>query len=86
MDEIAFLRITPLGGFDSRTLIAQRVIVRGKRDIKGIIPLPKLMFLFEEDNKKYIDMKDLHIDVGMSKEKVSKYVKIRDAVSMDQNL
>lgn len=52
IDKDGFLRITPLGGFDLRTLISQRVIVHGKRDIKGIIPLPKPMFLPEENDKK----------------------------------
>jgi endoglucanase len=85
IDKDGFLRITPLGGFDSRTLIAQRVIVHGKRDIKGIIPLPKPMFLPEENDKNYRDLKDLYIDVGMDKEEVAKYVKVGDIVSLDQN-
>ena len=84
IDKDGFLRITPLGGFDPRTLIAQRVIVHGKRDIKGVIP-PKPKFLSEENDKKYIDLKELYIDVGMDKEEVLKYVNVGDVVSLDQN-
>ncbi len=84
IDKDGFLRITPLGGFNPRTLIAQRVIIHGKRDIKGIIS-PKPKFLSEEDDKKYIDVKELYIDVGMGKEEVSKYVNVGNVVSLDQN-
>ena len=86
IDKNGFLKMTPLGGFNPRTLISQRVIVHGERDIKGIIPLPKpIRSLSEEENKKYIGMEDLYINVGMGKEEVAKYVKVGDVVSLDQN-
>jgi len=82
IDKNGFLKMTPLGGFDSRTLISQRVIVHGERDIKGIIPLPKPK---QVSLSKHIDIEELYINVGMSKKEVAKYVKVGDVVSLDQN-
>ena len=37
IEDEGFLRIHTLGGFDPKTLTAQRVIVHGKKDIIGVI-------------------------------------------------
>jgi len=37
IDEKGFLRFVPLGGFDPKTLTAQRVIVHGKKDLIGVM-------------------------------------------------
>ena len=37
IDENGFLRFHTLGGFDPKTLTAQRVIVHGKKDIIGVM-------------------------------------------------
>lgn len=37
IDEEGFIRFIPLGGFDPKTLTAQRVIIHGKKDIIGVM-------------------------------------------------
>jgi endoglucanase len=36
-DKTGFLRIHPIGGFDPETLIAQRVMVHGKKKLPGVL-------------------------------------------------
>ena len=37
IDDNGFLRFHTLGGFDPKTLTAQRVIVHGKKDLVGVM-------------------------------------------------
>ena len=37
IDEDGFIRFHPLGGFDPKTLTAQRVVIHGKKDIIGVM-------------------------------------------------
>jgi len=85
IDKDGFLRFVPIGGFDPRTLIAQRVIVHGRKDVGGVIAPEPTWLLDKEDRKKVLQIKDLFIDVGMRREEVSKIVSIGDVVSLDQD-
>jgi len=51
IDKDGFLRFVPIGKFDPRTLVAQRVIVHGKKDIRGVIA-PQPPHLLDEEEKK----------------------------------
>ncbi len=85
VDKDGFLRFSPVGGFDPKTLIAQRVIVHGREDIGGVIGSKPIHILEEEERKKPPKIKDLFIDVGLNKEEVSKLVKPGDFVTLDRN-
>src|SRR5690606_3132879 len=37
IDDKGFLRFNPVGGFDPRTLVAQRVVVHGREDLVGVL-------------------------------------------------
>ena len=37
IDDKGFIKFLPLGGFDAKTLTAQRVIVHGKKDLIGVM-------------------------------------------------
>ena len=39
VDDEGFLRVVPLGGFDPKTKIAQRVIVHGREDLLGVMEI-----------------------------------------------
>jgi len=82
IDDKGFLRIQPLGGFDPRTLMAQRVTVMGKVDLPGVIGSKPVHILTEEERKKHLDIKDYFIDLGLPKEKVVELVSIGDPVTM----
>jgi len=85
IDKDGFLRFAPVGGFDPRTLIAQRVVVHGVKDIGGVIGSKPIHILEEEEKKKATKIKDLFIDVGLKKEEVSKIVKPGDFVTLDRD-
>jgi len=85
IDKEGFLRFVPVGGFDPKTLIAQRVVVHGRKDIGGVIGSKPIHILEEEERKKVPKIKDLFIDVGLKKDEVSKIVKPGDFVTLDRN-
>ncbi len=82
IDDKGFLRIQPLGGFDPRTLMAQRVTVLGKKDLPGVIGSKPVHILTDEERKKHLDIRDYFIDLGLPKEKVVELVTIGDPVTM----
>jgi endoglucanase len=86
IDDKGFMRIHALGGFDPRTLMAQRVTVMGKRDLPGIIGSKPVHILTEEEKKKSLDIKDYFVDVGLPKEQVEELVQIGDPVTMHRKM
>lgn len=74
-----FLKILPLGGWWSHTILAQRVVIRtSKGDVIGVIGSKPPHGLPEEERKKLIDIKDMVVDVGATSSfDVSKKLKIR---------
>ncbi|TRO51331.1 M42 family peptidase [Candidatus Bathyarchaeota archaeon] len=62
-----YLTFNPLGGWWDQVLLAQKVIVRGKKgDIVGIIASKPPHILPMEDRKKIVERKDMFIDIGAS--------------------
>jgi putative aminopeptidase FrvX len=84
IDRDGFVRFMPIGGFDPRTLIAQRVIIHGQRDIKGVIAPQPNWILNEIERQKVLDIKELIIDTGMDRETISNLVSIGDVISLAQ--
>ena len=82
IEDGGFLRIQPVGGFDPRTLMAQRVTVLGKEDLPGVIGSKPIHILTDDEKKKTLEIKDFFIDLGMGKEKVDELVKVGDPVTM----
>lgn len=86
IDEQGFLRFHTLGGFDPKTLTAQRVIVHGKKDLVGVMGSKPIHVMSTEEKTKLPKTTDFFIDMGMSKEEVVKYVTIGDPVTRDREL
>ncbi|GAB3650989.1 M42 family metallopeptidase [Echinicola sediminis] len=86
IDENGFLRFHTLGGFDPKTLTAQRVIVHGKKDLIGVMGSKPIHVMTQEERNKLPKTTDYFIDLGMSKEEVEKYVQIGDPVTRDREL
>jgi len=82
IEDKGFLRIQPVGGFDPRALMAQRVTVMGKKDLPGVIGSKPIHILTDEERKKTLEIKDYFIDLGLSKEEVTKLVKVGDPVTL----
>lgn len=96
MDEIGFivsfieketglLRIHPLGGFDPKTLISQRVTVHGETaKLIGCIGSKPIHTMTEEEKKKLPELKDLFVDLGLPEERVRELVSLGDMVTLRQ--
>lgn len=86
IDKDGFLRFHTLGGFDPKTLTAQRVIVHGKKDIIGVMSSKPIHVMTAEERTKIPKTTDYFIDLGMSKEEVEKIVSIGDPVTREREL
>src|SRR5262245_19273662 len=51
VDDDGFIRFTPLGGFDAKTLTAQRVVVHGTRDLLGVMGTKPVHIMTAEERK-----------------------------------
>ena len=84
-EETGFLRINPVGAFDPRTLIAQRVAVHARGGtIYGLIGIKPVHILTEEERKKTPEMKDLFADIGLSGKEAKEQVRVGDPVTLVQ--
>lgn len=81
VDDKGFLRILPVGGFDPRTLMAQKVVVHGKKDLSGVIGSKPVHVLSEEEKKKVLKVEDYFIDLGLPGDRVKKLVSVGDPVT-----
>lgn len=62
-----FLRFQTLGGWWEHVMLAQRVVVKGRKgDVPGIIGAKPPHLLSPDDRKKMVEKKDMFIDVGAS--------------------
>jgi putative aminopeptidase FrvX len=86
IDEKGYLRFTTLGGFDPKTLTAQRVLVHGKEDLVGVMGTKPIHVMEEEERKKLPKTKDFFIDLGMSKEEVEEKVHVGAPVTREREL
>ena len=86
IDEKGFLRFLPLGGFDPKTLTAQRVIVHGRKDVLGVLGCKPIHIMKPEERKNVIPINEYFVDTGMSKEEVERYVAIGDPISRERQL
>lgn len=82
-----FLRIAPTGGWDTRQMASQRVVVHTENgDFKGLLMQgvkPKHLLGAGEGGKE-MTMDDYFIDIGMSGEQAKSKVQIGDGVTMDR--
>ncbi|MBK7181591.1 MAG: M42 family metallopeptidase [Bacteroidetes bacterium] len=86
IDENGFLRFIPLGGFDPKTLTAQRVIVHGKKDVIGVMGSKPIHMMSAGEREKIVPISDYFIDLGLSKKEVDKIVSVGDTVTRQREL
>lgn len=86
VDDKGFVRFTTLGGFDPKTLTAQRVVVHGKKDIIGVMGTKPIHVMTPEERNKMPKIKDYYIDLGMPKEKVQGIVSVGDPITREREL
>lgn len=86
IDEQGFLRFIPLGGFDPKTLTAQRVVVHGKKDIIGVMGSKPFHVMSPAERERMIPITDYFIDLGLSKKEVDKLVSVGDTITREREL
>lgn len=96
MDEISFvvrsihkdgfLYFHPLGGFDPRVLVAQRVKVYGKKVLDGVIGIKAAHFTTPEERQKVTPLQELFIDVGLPAEELRELVHVGDCITLEREL
>jgi putative aminopeptidase FrvX len=75
IDREGFLRFVPIGGWDTRILLGQPVIIRSESGnvFNGIIGSKPPHLTTASERKKLVEIKDMYIDIGMfSKEEVER--------------
>jgi len=83
IDDKGFLRFLPLGGFDPKTLTAQRVIVHGRKDVLGVLGCKPIHIMKPEERKNVIPLNEYFVDTGMTKEEVEKWIRVGDPIGLD---
>jgi endoglucanase len=86
IDSDGFVRVIPLGGFDAKTLTAQRVIVHGREDVLGVMGSKAVHYMTDEERKKAPKIEDYFIDVGLPADRVNELVRAGDVVTRERAL
>lgn len=87
IDKEGFLRFQPMGGFDARTLMSQRVYVHtAKKRLLGVMGTKPVHVLKDEERKKVLEVTDYFIDLGLPASQVEKLVEVGDPVTMAREL
>lgn len=86
IDDDGFVRFHTLGGFDPKTLTAQRVIVHGKKDLVGVMGSKPIHVMTAEERGKMPKTTDFFIDMGMSKKEVEEFISVGDSITRQREL
>ncbi|GHC41010.1 M42 family metallopeptidase [Roseibacillus persicicus] len=86
IDDKGFVRFNPLGGFDPKTLSAQRVIIHGREDVIGVMGSKPIHIMSPEERGKNVKLTDFFIDLGLPKSEVVKLVEVGDSITRERKL
>jgi endoglucanase len=90
IDDKGFVRLQPIGGFDARVLVAQRVLVHGFKGqtLRGtLMPASKpIHMLTPEEQNKPPKLEELFVDLGLPGDQVKAQVELGDMVTLDRTL
>jgi endoglucanase len=86
IDDKGFIRFTTLGGFDPKTLTAQRVIIHGKEDIIGVMGTKPIHVMTSEERTKMPKNTDYFIDTGLPVDTVKELIGIGDTITREREL
>ena len=85
IDDKGFVRFTTLGGFDPKTLTAQRVIIHGKKDVLGVMASKPIHVMTPDERNKVAKLSDYFIDTGLPAEEVKELITIGDSVTRERS-
>jgi endoglucanase len=78
-----FVYVHRISGVDSRVMLAQTVLVHGKRPLPGIVATRPPHLLSADMRSKYPTFNDLVIDVGLPAAEVAQLVRPGDLITVD---
>ena len=88
IDDKGFVRLNPLGGWDPRTMFAQRVLVHGftGQTLRGaLMPAARpIHLLTAEEANKPPKIEEFFVDLGLPADKVKALIEPGDMVTMDR--
>lgn len=87
IDDQGFVRVQPIGGWDVRNLVSQRVIVYTESDerLRGAMQLgAKPIHLMTPGEAKPPKIEEIFVDLGLPAERVKELVRVGDMVNMDR--
>ena len=84
IDDKGFIRFHTLGGFDPKTLTAQRVIIHGKKDVIGVMASKPIHVMTPDERTKIAKLSDYFIDTGLSAEEVKELVEIGNPITRER--
>jgi putative aminopeptidase FrvX len=86
IDDRGFIRLQPIGGWDPRVMVAQRVYVHGfsgNRLLGALMPAAKpIHLLTPEEMNKPPKIEEMYVDLGLPAEDVKAQVEVGDPVTM----
>ncbi len=86
IDDAGFVRFHTLGGFDPKTLTAQRVKIHGKSIVPGVMGTKPIHVMDAEERTKMPKSTDFFIDTGMKKEDLEKIVEVGNPITWEREL
>ena len=84
IDDKGFIRFHTLGGFDPKTLTAQRVIIHGKKDVIGVMSSKPIHVMSPAERDKPAKMGDYFIDTGLTAKEVKKLINVGDPITRER--
>jgi putative aminopeptidase FrvX len=80
IDEHGYLWFREVGGWDAQILVGQRALVATRSgEVHGVIGRKPIHLLRDEDRKKVVEVRDLHIDIGAKDgEEAAEHVRVGD--------
>ncbi len=86
VDDNGFLKFTTLGGFDPKTLTAQRVLVHTTSgDILGVMGTKPVHLMSDEERRAAPKLDNYFIDLGLPAREVKRKVRIGDPVTRERS-
>jgi tetrahedral aminopeptidase len=86
VEEEGFLRVIPLGGFDPKTLSAQRVVVHGREDLLGVMGSKPVHLMSDDEKRRAPKLEDFSVDIGLPADRVRDLVRPGDVVTRERSL
>jgi len=81
IDEQGFIAFHPVGGLHSQVLVSQRVLIHGRKPVRGAI-VPNVADIKD----KVAALTDLRIDTGLSRKTLTKMIEVGDSVTLDSSV